>query len=139
MGARKRIAAEKAKEQRKNITLASLKNVPTSPRKMRYVVDMIRGQEVGRALDILKFSNKAAAARVEKLLMSAIANWQQKNSNQRVEDSKLIVREVKVDCGKSLKRLRTAPQGRGYRIQKRSNHVTLIVDSADNVQTQTKK
>ncbi len=138
MGARKRIAAEKAKELRKNKALAVLNDVPTSPRKMRYVVDMIRGQEVGRALDILKFSNKAAALRVEKLLKSAIANWQQKNSDQRVEDNKLVVSEVKVDGGRSLKRMRTAPQGRAYRIQKRSNHVTLVVDNAANVQTQTK-
>ncbi len=138
MGARKRIAAEKAKEQKKNMAFAVLRNCPTSPRKMRYVVDMIRGQEINRALDILKFSNKEVAERVEKLLMSAIANWQQKNSGARIDESNLIVSEVKVDGGRMIKRMRTAPQGRAYRIQKRSNHVTLVVDSAQNVENQTK-
>lgn len=138
MGARKRIAADKAKDQKKNLAIAILRNCPTSPRKMRYVVDMIRGQEVNRALDILKFSNKEVAERVEKLLLSAIANWQQKNAGSRVDEENLIVSEVKVDGGRIIKRMRTAPQGRAYRVQKRSNHVTLVVDSAKKVETQTK-
>jgi large subunit ribosomal protein L22 len=128
MSKRKKIAADTRKEANKNKSFAILRNCPTSPRKMRYVVDMIRGSEVNRALDILKFSNKEAAARVEKLLKSAIANWQKKNENERLEDNVLIVSEVKVDSGRVMKRLRTAPQGRGYRILKRSNHVTLVVD-----------
>ena len=100
-------------------------------------MDMIRGQEVNRALDILKFSTKDAAVRVEKLLKSAIANWQKKNEGERLEDSTLVVSEVKVDSGRVLKRLRTAPQGRGYRMQKRSNHVTLVVDKMQ-TETETK-
>ena len=97
---------------------------------MRYVVDMIRGIDVNRALDILKYSNKEAAGKVEKLLLSAIANWQAKNEGTRVEDSNLFVKEVFVDGGRMLKRMKTAPQGRAYRVRKRSNHVTLIIDSA---------
>ena len=128
MSTRKKIAADARKEEQKTKSFAILRNCPTSPRKMRYVVDMIRGQEVNRALDILKFSNKEASERVEKLLKSAIANWQKKNEGERLEDNTLVVSEVKVDSGRVLKRLRTAPQGRGYRIQKRSNHVTLVVD-----------
>ena len=115
-----------------------LRNCPTSPRKMRYIVDLIRGVEVNRALDILKFSNKEAAGNVEKLLLSAIANWQVKNEGVRVEESNLIVKEVFVDCGTMAKRLKTAPQGRAYRIRKRSNHVTLVLDSVTNITTQTK-
>jgi len=128
MSTRKKIAAEQRKEAKKTKSYAMLRNCPTSPRKMRYVVDMIRGQEVNRALDILKFSKKEASERVEKLLKSAIANWQKKNEGERLEDNTLMVTEIKVDSGRVLKRLRTAPQGRGYRIQKRSNHVTLVVD-----------
>jgi len=128
MSTRKKIAADQRKEANKAKSFAILRNCPTSPRKMRYVVDMIRGQEVNRALDILKFSNKEASGRVEKLLKSAIANWQKKNEGERLEDNTLVVSEVKVDSGRVLKRLRTAPQGRGYRMQKRSNHVTLVVD-----------
>ncbi|MDP4210378.1 MAG: 50S ribosomal protein L22 [Bacteroidota bacterium] len=138
MGARKRESANQRKEEKKNKSFAVLRNCPTSPRKMRYVVDLIRGVEVSKALDILKFSNKEAAGNVEKLLLSAIANWQAKNEGVRVEDSSLIVKEAFVDGGRMLKRLRTAPQGRGYRIQKRSNHVTLVVDSAISSATQTK-
>jgi len=138
MGARKRESANQRKEEKKNKSFAVLRNCPTSPRKMRYVVDLIRGVEVSKALDILKFSNKEAAGNVEKLLLSAIANWQAKNEGARVEDSSLIVKEAFVDGGRMLKRLRTAPQGRGYRIQKRSNHVTLVVDSAISSATQTK-
>jgi large subunit ribosomal protein L22 len=132
MGARKKEYADRLKEERKNKSFAVLRNCPSSPRKMRYVVDMIRGIEVNRALDILKFSNKEVSGLVEKLLLSAIANWQAKNEGSRIEDSKLFVKEAFVDGGRMLKRLRTAPQGRGYRMKKRSNHVTLVVDSASN-------
>jgi large subunit ribosomal protein L22 len=128
MSTRKKIAADQRKEANKLKSFAILRNCPTSPRKMRYVVDMIRGQEVNRALDILKFSNKEASERIEKLLKSAIANWQKKNEGERLEDNTLVVSEVKVDSGRVLKRLRTAPQGRGHRMLKRSNHVTLVVD-----------
>ena len=139
MSKRKKIAADARKEANKTKSFAILRNCPTSPRKMRYVVDMIRGQEVNRALDILKFSNKEASVRVEKLLKSAIANWQKKNEDERLEDNTLFVSEVKVDSGRVLKRLRTAPQGRGYRMLKRSNHVTLVVDKKQNeTQTETK-
>ena len=130
MGARKRISAEKRKEASKSKSFAILRNCPSSPRKMRYVADMIRGVEVNKALDILHYSNKDASEKVEKLLLSAIANWQAKNEGARVEDSNLIVSEIKVDGGTVLKRLRTAPQGRGYRIRKRSNHVLIVVDKA---------
>jgi large subunit ribosomal protein L22 len=129
MGARKRIVAEKAKEARKIQAFASLRNVPTSPRKMRLVADMIRGKEVNLALDMLKFSTKEASRRVEKLLLSAIANWKEKNEGVRMEDANLYVKTIFVDSGRILKRLRPAPQGRAHRIRKRSNHVTLHVDS----------
>ncbi|MDF1559458.1 MAG: 50S ribosomal protein L22 [Bacteroidales bacterium] len=129
MGARKRISAEKRKEAVKERTRAVLKNVPTSPRKMRLVTDLIRGQEVNRALDILKFSKQEASRRVEKLLLSAIANWQAKNEGVRLEESDLYVKEVQVDGGRILRRIRPAPQGRAYRIRKRSNHVTLVLGS----------
>ena len=130
MGARKTEFANRLKEERKKKYFAVLRNCPSSPRKMRYVVDMIRGIDVNRALDILKYSNKEAASKVEKLLLSAIANWQTKNEGTRVEDSNLFVKEVFVDGGRMLKRMKTAPQGRAYRVRKRSNHVTLIIDSA---------
>ena len=128
MGARKRLAAEKRKEALKTQYFAKLKGVPSSPRKMRYVVDMIRGMEVNRALAVLRFSKKHAAQDVEKLLRSAIANWEAKN-DRKAEDNELVVSRVFVDEGATLKRMRPAPQGRGYRIRKRSNHVTLFVDS----------
>ena len=137
MGARKREYADRRKEEKKKKAIAILRNCPTSPRKMRYVVDMIRGIEVNKALDILKYSNKEVAGRVEKLLLSAIANWQAKNEGIRVEDSNLVVKEAFVDGGKMLRRMRTAPQGRGYRVLKRSNHVTLVLGSAIS-ETQTK-
>jgi large subunit ribosomal protein L22 len=120
---------EEAKAQLGGASVAKLQNCPTSPRKMRLVVDLIRGVNVEKALYILKFTNKEAAIRVEKLLLSAIKNWEQKNEDKRVEDSGLFVKEVSVGGGKMQKRLRPAPQGRGYRIRKRSNHVHLIVDS----------
>ena len=128
MGARKRLAAEKRKEALKTQYFAKLQNVPSSPRKMRYVVDMVRGMEVNRALGTLKFSKKAASEVLEKLLRSAIANWEQKN-DRKAEDGELFVTRVFVDEGVTLKRMRPAPQGRGYRIRKRSNHVTLFVDT----------
>ena len=128
MGARKHIAAEKLKEARKNLYFAKLVGVPSSPRKMRYVVDMVRGMEVNRALGVLKFSKKQAAADVEKLLRSAIDNWEQKNG-RKAEDGELFITKIYVNEGATLKRMRPAPQGRGYRIRKRSNHVTLFVDT----------
>jgi large subunit ribosomal protein L22 len=131
MGARKHISAEKRKEALKTLYFAKLNGVPSSPRKMRYVVDMIRGMEVNRALGVLKFSKKAAAADVEKLLRSAINNWEQKN-DRKAEDGELYISKVFVDEGVTMKRMRPAPQGRGYRIRKRSNHVTLFVDSKNN-------
>ena len=126
MGARKRIAAEKRKEAKKTQYFAKLQGVPSSPRKMRYVVDLIRGMEVNRALGTLKFSKKAASEKVEKLLKSAIANWEQKNE-RKAEEGELYVTKIYVDEGVTLKRMRPAPQGRGYRIRKRSNHVTILV------------
>jgi large subunit ribosomal protein L22 len=129
MGARKRNSAENRKEAAKSRYQAVLKNCPTSPRKMRLVTGLIQGMEVKKALDVLKFSQQEASRRVEKLLLSAIANWQAKNEGVRIEDSNLFVKEVMVDGGRALKRLQTAPQGRAYRIRKRSNHVTLIIDS----------
>lgn len=134
MGVRKRKSAEIIKEERKNTAFAKLTNVPTSPRKMRLVADMVRGKEVFRALGILKFSNKEAAARLEKLLRSAIANWEAKNE-QKAESGMLRISTIFVNCAPMLKRLRPAPQGRGYRIRKRANHVTLIVDTIDNAKT----
>jgi large subunit ribosomal protein L22 len=133
MGARKRLAAEKRKEERKQQYFAVLRNCPTSPRKMRLVADMIRGMEVNQALDVLKYSSKEASRRVEKLLLSAIANWQAKNEGVRIEESDLYVSRIMVDSGRILKRLRPAPQGRAHRIRKRSNHVTIYVDSKENV------
>ena len=128
MGARKRISAEERKELQKSMYFAKLRNVPTSPRKMRLVADMIRGMEAFRALGVLKFSNKEAAAKVEKLLRSAISNWEQKNE-RKAETGELYVTTISVDAGTTLKRMRPAPQGRGYRVRKRSNHVTLFVDT----------
>ena len=131
MGARKHNSAEKRKEALKTLYFAKLNDVPSSPRKMRYVVDMIRGMEVNRALGVLKFSKKKAAADVEKLLRSAINNWEQKN-DRKAEEGELFVTTAFVDEGVTLKRMRPAPQGRGYRIRKRSNHVTLYVDTKTN-------
>ena len=136
MGARKRIKAEQLKEARKSQAYAKLRNVPTSPRKMRLVVDLIRGKEINLALDILKFSTKEASRNVEKLLLSAVANWKEKNEGQRLEDANLFVKEAYVDSGRILKRLRPAPQGRAHRIRKRSNHVTILVDSKVSIENQ---
>jgi large subunit ribosomal protein L22 len=129
MGARKRNTAEQRKEAAKNRYQAVLRNCPTSPRKMRLVTGLISGLDVNRALDVLKFSKQEASRRLEKLLLSAIANWQSKNEGVRVEESNLFVKEISVDGGRAMKRLQTAPQGRAYRIRKRSNHVTLVLDS----------
>ena len=131
MGARKKISAEERKQALKSTYFAALRNVPTSPRKMRLVADLVRGMEVGRALGVLKFSNKEAAARVEKLLRSAIANWEEKNG-RKAEDGELYISRIFADGAATLKRMRPAPQGRGYRIRKRSNHVTIFVDSITN-------
>ena len=129
MGARKRLSAEQIKDEKKVKYFASLNNCPTSPRKMRLMADLIRGVEVNKALNILRFSHKEAAGRLEKLLLSAIANWQAKNEGTRLEDAELFVSEVFVDSARMLKRLRPAPQGRAHRIRKRSNHVTLYLGS----------
>lgn len=130
MGARKRKKAEERKELRKITYSAVLRNCPTSPRKMRLMADMIRGVEVNRALDLLKYSSQQASQNLEKLVLSAVANWQNKNEDVRLEDSKLIVKEVFVDQSRTLKRIQPAPQGRAYRIRKRSNHVTVILGNA---------
>ncbi|NLN31323.1 MAG: 50S ribosomal protein L22 [Bacteroidales bacterium] len=139
MGARKRISAERRKEASMARSQAVLKNCPTSPRKMRLVTDLIRGMEVNRALDTLKYSSKEASRRVEKLLLSAIANWQAKNEGVRIEDSNLYVKTIYVDSGRVLKRLRPAPQGRAHRIRKRSNHVTLVLDTFEKETENTEK
>ena len=131
MGARKRESANRRKEALKTQYFAKLNNVPTSPRKMRLAADMVRGMEVFKALGVLKFSNKEASQRLEKLLRSAIANWEQKNE-RKAENGELYISTIYVDCAAMLKRLRPAPQGRGYRIRKRSNHVTLFVDTISN-------
>ncbi|MBF91124.1 MAG: 50S ribosomal protein L22 [Flavobacteriales bacterium] len=129
MGVRKKNRAEALKEKRKNVAFAKLNNCPTSPRKMRLVADIIRGEDVDKALHILKFNPKEASARLEKLLLSALANWESKNEGARMEDSQLFVKEVTVDSGRMLKRIQPAPQGRAHRIRKRSNHVTLVLGS----------
>ena len=129
MGVRKRNTAVKLKEARKNIAYAKLNNCPTSPRKMRLVADIIRGEDVEKALNILKFNAKEASSRLEKLLLSAIANWESKNEGSNIENSKLYVKEITVDSGRMLKRIQPAPQGRAHRIRKRSNHVTIVLAS----------
>jgi len=129
MGSRKHKKAEEIKEANKVKYFAKLNNCPTSPRKMRLVADLVRGLDVNKALDHLRFNAKDASTRVEKLLLSAIANWQVKNEGVRLEDSNLYIKEIFVDSARILKRLRPAPQGRAHRIRKRSNHVTLILDS----------
>ena len=128
MGKRKKLAADARKAALKTQYFAKLQNVPSSPRKMRYVVDLVRGMEVNRALGTLKFCAKAASADVEKLLRSAIANWEQKNE-RKAESGELKISSIVVDEGATIKRLRPAPQGRAYRVRKRSNHVTLTVDT----------
>ncbi|MBL6663884.1 MAG: 50S ribosomal protein L22 [Flavobacteriales bacterium] len=129
MGVRKRNTAEALKEARKNVAFAKLNNCPTSPRKMRLVADIIRGEDVEKALNILKFNSKEASGRLEKLLLSAIANWESKNEGSNIENSNLYVKEITVDSGRMLKRVQPAPQGRAHRIRKRSNHVTIVLGS----------
>lgn len=129
MGARKRERAEAIKEARKTVAIAKLNNCPTSPRKMRIVADMIRGLEVEKAIFLLKHSSKEASGRLEKLLLSALNNWEQKNEGERMEDADLYVKEISVDSARMLKRIQPAPQGRAHRVRKRSNHVTIIVDA----------
>lgn len=129
MGKRKKESAAAIKEAKKQISFAKLNNCPTSPRKMRLMADLIRGEEVTEALHILKFSKKEASNRLEKLLLSALSNWQNKNEEGDIEKANLIVKEIYVDSARMLKRLRPAPQGRGHRIRKRSNHVTLVLGS----------
>ena len=139
MGARKRNRADQLKEDKKSQYFAVLRNVPTSPRKMRLLTDMIQGVEVNKALDMLRFSKKEASERVEKLLLSAIANWQAKNEGSRIEDTTLVVKEAKVDVSKTLKRIQPAPQGRAHRIKKRSNHVTIKIGAPVEMAEQVKE
>ena len=127
MGVRKKLKADEIKEAKKSLAFAKLNNCPTSPRKMRLVADLVRGQQVDKALAILKFNQKEAAARLEKLLRSAIANWQAKNEDANLEEAGVFIKEIRVDGGDILKRLRPAPQGRAHRIRKRSNHITLVL------------
>lgn len=131
MGARKRLRSEKNKEARKSLVMAKLNNCPTSPRKMRLVADMIRGEKVEMALHMLEHSPQQAAGRLKKLLLSAIANWQVKNEGTKLEDSNLYIKTIMVDSGRMLKRVQPAPQGRAFRIRKRSNHVTLTLGSRE--------
>lgn len=130
MGSRKKIVADQRKEERKQIAIAKLVNAPTSPRKMRLVADVIRGEEVLTALNILKHMPQEAARRLEKLVLSALSNWQAKNEDLNVDEQGLIIKHLTVDEGRMLKRLRPRAQGRAHRIRKRSNHVTIILDSA---------
>ena len=134
MGVRKRETADARKEANKSIAFAKLNNCPTSPRKMRIVADLVRGQKVELALNILRFNSKEASNKLEKLLLSAIANWQAKNAEASLEDAGLFVKTITVDGGMMLKRLRPAPQGRAHRIRKRSNHVTIVLGSINNTQ-----
>ena len=127
MGARKRNKANQLKEEKKNKSFAVLRNCPISPRKMRLVADMVRGSEVNRALDVLHYSSKDAAKKLEKLVLSALANWKQKNEGTRIEDSNIFIQEIFVDQSRTLKRIQPAPQGRAYRVRKRSNHVTVVL------------
>lgn len=135
MGVRKKQMAERLKAEKQKIAFAKLNNCPTSPRKMRLVADLVRGAEIEKALAILRFSPKEASRRLEKLLLSAIANWQAKNEEANIEEAELFVKEITVDSGRMLKRLRPAPQGRAHRIRKRSNHVTLVLGSNNNTQS----
>ena len=134
MGSRKKQMADAIKAEKKQIAFAKLNNCPTSPRKMRLVADLVRGEKVEKALNILRFSQKEASRRLEKLLLSAVANWQAKNEEADIEEAELFVKEIRVDGGSMLKRLRPAPQGRAHRIRKRSNHVTLVVGANNNTQ-----
>lgn len=135
MGVRKKQMAERIKAEKKQMAFAKLNNCPTSPRKMRLVADLIRGVEAEKALAILRFNQKEASRRLEKLLLSALANWQAKNEDLDVADADLFIKEIRVDSGMMLKRLRPAPQGRAHRIRKRSNHVTLVLGSNNNIES----
>ena len=135
MGSRKKQMADAIKEGKKQVAFAKLNNCPTSPRKMRLVADLVRGEKVEKALNILKFSSKEASRRLETLLLSAVANWQAKNEEADIEEAELFVKEIRVDGGSMLKRLRPAPQGRAHRIRKRSNHVTLVLGANNNTQS----
>ena len=134
MGSRKRNTANRNKEEKAAKYMAVLRNCPISPRKMRLVADLVRGQEVNHALDILKYSPQSASKDLEKLLLSAVSNWQNKNEGVRIEESNLFVREIKVDQGRTLKRFSPAPQGRAHRIRKRSNHVTVVLESSNKIE-----
>jgi len=135
MGSRKKQMADAIKAGKKKIAFAKLNNCPTSPRKMRLVADLVRGEKVEKALNVLRFSSKEASRRLEKLVLSAVANWQSKNEDANIEDADLFVKEITVDGGAMLKRLRPAPQGRAHRIRKRSNHVTVVLGSKNNTQS----
>jgi large subunit ribosomal protein L22 len=135
MGIRKKQMADAIKADKKQVAFAKLNNCPTSPRKMRLVADLVRGQKAEKALQILRFSQKEASRRLEKLVLSAIANWQAKNEDADVEFADLFVKEIRVDGGSMLKRLRPAPQGRAHRIRKRSNHVTVVIGALNNTQS----
>ena len=135
MGSRKKQMADAIKAEKKQVAFAKLNNCPTSPRKMRLVADLVRGKKAEQALQILRFSQKEASRRLEKLVMSAIANWQAKNEDADVEEADLFIKEIRVDGGTMLKRLRPAPQGRAHRIRKRSNHVTVVIDSLNKTQS----
>ncbi|RNC83510.1 MAG: 50S ribosomal protein L22 [Winogradskyella sp.] len=135
MGSRKKQMADAIKAEKKQVAFAKLNNCPTSPRKMRLVADLVRGEKADKALQILRFSPKEASRRLEKLLLSAIANWQAKNEDADIEEANLFVKEIRVDGGTMLKRLRPAPQGRAHRIRKRSNHVTIVVDALNQTQS----
>ena len=140
MGRRKKNSAEARKEANKTLYMAKLMNNPTSPRKTRLVADLVRGVDVDKALGILKYNPRESAPKMYKLILSAVANWQAKNEEKRLEDSQLYVKEIKVDEGRTMKRMRTAPQGRGYRIRKRSNHITVILGScAEETKVETPK
>lgn len=128
MGARKQLRAKQLKAEKATTAIARLNNSPIAPRKMRLVADLVRGVEVNKALNILQHNSKAASVSLEKLLRSAIANWEQKNEGKSIEEETLIVRSIQVDGGAMMKRIQAAPQGRAHRIRKRSNHVTIIVD-----------
>ena len=135
MGSRKKQMADAIKAEKKQVAFAKLNNCPTSPRKMRLVADLVRGVKADKALQILRFSPKEASRRLEKLVLSAIANWQAKNEDADIEEAGLFVKEIRVDGGAMLKRLRPAPQGRAHRIRKRSNHVTVVIDAINKTQS----
>ena len=132
MASRKKQMADTIKANKKEVAFAKLNNCPTSPRKMRLVADLIRSEKVEKALNILRFSQKEASRRLEKLVLSAVANWQAKNEEADVEAAALFIKEIRVDSGTMLKRLRPAPQGRAHRIRKRSNHVTVVLGTKNN-------